>query len=139
MVDLKDVILYVISKYVSKTGHGIGRVRLMKTLFLIDYVYKDRYGRKLTSLNWRMWLFGPFTREVLDILDELELKGKVSAEIDDVGIFYSTYEGVKLDDDVRRVIDEVIEEYSTKPLEELLQVVYNLKEVKEAKLGDSIL
>jgi len=44
---------------------------------LVDYLYWKRCGRKLTNLEWRMYLFGLFSREVLDILDELEADEKV--------------------------------------------------------------
>jgi len=140
MADLRDIVLYTISRYVAIAGRGIGRVRLMKLLFLADYIYKKRFNKKLTNVKWIMWLFGPFSKDILNVLDELEVKGKVIIEdVDGIGIFYSTYESVRLDDEVKNIIDEVIREYGVKSLEQLLQDVYSLREVKETKIGDLIL
>lgn len=141
MVELKKLILYVVSRYVSRTGYGIGRVRLMKVLFLVDYLHGKRFGSKLTGVEWRMWLFGPFSRDVLDTLDELELSGELALERTEGGgfFYYATVRPARLDKSVERLVDEVIERYGTKPLEELLKEVYSIDEVRSAELGDRIL
>jgi len=77
MFDARGVVLYLIARYCRVAGKGITRTRLMKLLFLVDYMHWKRCGRKLTNLEWRTYLFGPFSREVLDILDELEADEKV--------------------------------------------------------------
>jgi uncharacterized protein YwgA len=80
MFDACSVVLYLIARYCRVSGKGITRTRLMKLLFLVDYMHWKRCGGKLTNLEWRMYLFGPFSREVLDILDELEDGGKAIVE-----------------------------------------------------------
>lgn len=141
MVDLKKLVLYVVSKYVSKTGYGIGRVRLMKILFLVDYLHSKRFGCKLTNIEWRLWLFGPFSREVFDALDELELSGELVLERTERGglFYYTMMKPAKLGEEVERFVDEIINQYGLKPLEELLEEVYSIEEIRSARLGDRIL
>ncbi len=75
---LASLILYVIREYMKLARHGIGRVRLMKILFLIDYLAFKYWGEKITGTKWIRWLFGPFSKEVLDVLDELFNKAILS-------------------------------------------------------------
>lgn len=141
MAELKELVLYVVSRHVSRTGFGIGRIRLMKLLFLVDYLYSKRFGRKLTSTEWRMWLFGPFSREVLDALDELELSGELAVERTERGgvFYYAVAKPPRLGESIEKLVDEVIRTYGTKPLEELLEEVYSIDVVRDAGLGDKIL
>jgi hypothetical protein len=67
MFDARSVVLYLIAGYCRFSGRGITRTRLMKLLFLVDYLYWKRCDRKLTNLEWRTYLFGPFSRVVEEI------------------------------------------------------------------------
>jgi hypothetical protein len=62
MFDVRSIVLYLIARCCRVAGKGITRTRLMKLLFLVDYLYWKRCGRKLTNLEWHMYLFGPFSR-----------------------------------------------------------------------------
>ncbi len=141
MARLKDIIYYIILRYVTFRRLGMGRVRLMKLLFLVDYKSFENNGFKITNVKWIKWFFGPFSKEVLDSLDELVYDGYLMIERSDVGKFYSplsTYK-FKLEDDKVKLIDNIIREYGFLPLDELLRRVYSIDLVRKAKLGDMIL
>jgi uncharacterized phage-associated protein len=141
MFDARSVVLYLIARYRRVVGKGITRTRLMKLLFLVDYIHWKRCGRKLTNLEWRTYLFGPFSREVLDILDELEDGGKVIVEEIEKGVYlYKAYEEpTNLSEAVKSLVNEVVEKFGKLSLDELLNYVYSLNEVKRTGIGEVIL
>jgi 1-aminocyclopropane-1-carboxylate deaminase/D-cysteine desulfhydrase-like pyridoxal-dependent ACC family enzyme len=47
----------------------------MKLLFLVDYMHWKRCGRKLTNLEWRTYLFGPFSRDEVIVYDDYTFGG----------------------------------------------------------------
>ncbi len=140
-VSLDNLMIYIIREYTRRTYKGIGRTKLMKLLFLIDYHAFKEKGKKITGLKWIKWLYGPFSRKVLDTLDALEAEGKIYAEeIPGLGVFYiSSYYNVNISENVRKMVDEVLKEYATKSLDYILTKVYNLPEVKNKDVGDYIL
>jgi len=141
MFDVRSIVLYLIARYCRVAGKGITRTRLMKLLFLVDYMYWKRCGRKLTNLEWRMYLFGPFSREVLGILDELEDGGKAVVKEIERGVYlYKAYEEpANLSEAVKSLVDEVVEKFGKLSLDELLNYVYSLDEVKRTGIGEVIL
>jgi hypothetical protein len=75
MFDARSVVLYLIAGYCRFSGRGITRTRLMKLLFLVDYLYWKRCDRKLTNLEWRTYLFGPFSRDEVIVYDDYTFGG----------------------------------------------------------------
>ncbi|MFZ8839769.1 MAG: hypothetical protein ACO2PM_12855, partial [Pyrobaculum sp.] len=49
------------------------RAELMKLLFFIDRELYRRFGA--TVFRWKMYKYGPFSREALDVLDDMEACG----------------------------------------------------------------
>lgn len=140
MIHLRDLLLYIISVYSRIKGRGIGRTKLMKLVFLIDYHAIKELGSKITKITWFKWLYGPFSRAVLDTLDVLEDEGIVEIEeIPDIGRFYKYSKRIVLPEKYKQIVDRVLNMYMETPLDRLLDKVYNLPEVKEKKIGDIIL
>ncbi|ACB40085.1 Panacea domain-containing protein [Pyrobaculum neutrophilum] len=133
-VSLRDLVLYVVSRFPK----GVGRTRLMKMLFLVDMYAGEGLGRSLTGVDWFRWKFGPFSREVLDVLDELEKEGLVAVDLGPERRYIALAEPEALPDDVRRVVDRVVAEYGFKPLRELLAEVYERFKINERELGERI-
>ena len=138
---LRNLVLYLITRYCMVTGKGIGRARLMKLAFLVDYLYWKRYGRRLLDVKWVKHLFGPFSKDVLDALDELEHEGIVGVvEIDKgIALYIARYSNIKLSEKAKKIVDEVVERFGKLGIEELLNYVYNLDEVRGMDMGEEIL
>jgi uncharacterized protein YwgA len=64
----------------------MARTKLMKLLFLIDRELHRRFGS--TVFRWKMYKYGPFSREVLDVLDNMEVYGSVVVKVADYAIIY---------------------------------------------------
>ncbi len=115
----------------------------MKLLFLADYKALYVLGRRATGYRWVKWLYGPFSREVLDDLDALYEKDVMDVEESVEGwVFYrptSANVRVRIPEDVRRILDWVVDEYGGRSLEDVLKEVYGLKEVRSTEMGEEIL
>jgi len=128
-----DLIRYVLR-------HGpMARTKLMKLLFLIDRELYRRFGA--TVFRWKMYKYGPFSREVLDILDDMEVYGSVVAKVTDDAIIYelASTAPAELPQEVKEAADKILETWARQSLDELLTYVYNLEEVKEAWPGKPLL
>ena len=79
---LHDIILYIASHF----PEGVGRTRLMKLLFLVDAIHSRLYGRTATGLKWVRWYYGPFSREVLDAIDDLYEEGLIDFAPSEVAV-----------------------------------------------------
>ncbi len=133
-VKLRDLLLYIISKF----PRGVGRTRLMKIVFLVDALSVKKLGRRLTSVEWRRWHYGPFSKDVLDELDRLVEENSVLVEGGPEVRYFYLDEPPPLPKDVREVVDEVVREYGFLPLRELLKRVYEEYGVTKVPLGEKI-
>jgi len=132
---LKDVVLYIISKF----PRGIGRTRLMKLAFIVDSMSLGRLGKRVFRGEWVRWYFGPFNKTILDALDDLLRIELVDTVPTPASVRYISLGNPRsIPDDVRRVVDEVIEKYGFEPLDKLLDEVYRKWNIKMIPLGEVI-
>jgi uncharacterized protein YwgA len=117
----------------------MARTKLMKLLFLIDRELHRRFGS--TVFRWKMYKYGPFSREVLDVLDDMEIDGFVVAKVTDDAIIYelASTAPAELPQEVKETADKILETWAHKSLDELLTYVYNLDDVKETWPGKPLL
>ena len=117
----------------------MARTKLMKLLFLIDRKLYRKFGA--TVFRWKMYKYGPFSREVLDVLDDMEVYGSVVTKVTDDAIVYelATTAPAKLPQEVKEVADQILAVWAHKSLDDLLTYVYNLEEVKKAWLEKPLL
>ena len=125
-------------RYVLRRG-PMARTKLMKLLFLIDRELHRRFGS--TVFRWKMYKYGPFSREVLDVLDDMEIDGFVVAKVTDDAIIYelASTAPAELPQEVKETADKILETWAHKSLDELLTYVYNLDDVKETWPGKPLL
>jgi len=125
-------------RYVLRRG-PMARTKLMKLLFLIDRELHRRFGS--TVFRWKMYKYGPFSREVLDVLDDMEIDGFIVAKVTDDAIIYELVSTTpaELPQGVKEAADQILETWARQSLDDLLTYVYNLEEVKEAWPGKPLL
>ena len=66
----KALIAYIVSKY-SDVHDGLTKTKLMKLIFLVDYEYYKRHGRTFTGSTYIKYFYGPFSMEIVEIIDEM--------------------------------------------------------------------
>jgi hypothetical protein len=110
-----------------------------KLLLLNQRELQRKFGA--TAFRWKMYKYGPFSREVLDVLDDMEVYGSVVAKVTDDAIIYelASTAPVELPQEVKEVADQILETWAHKSLDDLLKYVYNLEEVKETWPGKPLL
>jgi len=119
-IDLYQVDLII---YVLRRAGPMPRAKLMKLLFLIDRELHRRYGA--SAFRWRAYKYGPFSREVLDVLDAMEIYRSVEARAEDGDIVYvlATSAPADLPPEAREAADRVLDEWGRKSLDELAEYV----------------
>ncbi len=145
---LKMVIYYL----VKNLGNRLTKTKLMKLLFISDYIAKEgkRFGidRTITGTQYVYYHYGPFSFEVYPAINDLnghEILEFDSSENSRYGSMFSYELGtnprfnIKLSDDEKKILDLVIDKYGYMPLDTLLSIVYNSKPMKNAKINDIIL
>jgi len=108
---LEDIVVYMVSRF----PRGVGRVRLMKLLYLVDVLARRELGRPVTGVRWSIRPYGPFSRRVLEVLKELSLEGRLVCGEECLTL----EEPPELPAEVRGVVDRVVEEYGFLPMKEL--------------------
>jgi len=111
---------------------------LMKLLFLVDAAALRELGRSLSGVEWRRWRFGPFSKDVLKTLDSLVDEGLLAVDPGPEMRYIALVEPPKIPEDVRRVVDRVIDEYGFLPLNKLLEKVYSEFHIREKGMGERI-
>ena len=99
------------------------RTKLMKLLFLIDRELYQRFGA--AAFRWKMYKYGPFSREVLDTLDDMEIYGSVVSKAEEDAIIYelASTAPAELPQEVREVADQILETWAHKSLDDLLTYI----------------
>jgi len=144
-LSLREIIIELLRRLNSIGVKRVSRTKIMKLLYLIDRECRELLNRTCTGTRWILWWHGPFSRSVLDVLDDLEIQGIVETDVTDYYdytiIEYSLMNPnytIKIDNQIRKIIYEVVKKWGKKELKEILAYVYSLPEVKHANLGDEL-
>ncbi|RLF01799.1 MAG: hypothetical protein DRK00_10865 [Thermoprotei archaeon] len=128
-VSSNEKLILLLLKYAG--GRIEGRVRLMKLVFLTLKECPEAARRFGVSFNFRPYLHGPFSMEVLKALDSLQAKGLIRVDtrvFDEIWFRYEyelTGRGFKaVEDWDDECIKSLVERYGKKELRELLRYVY---------------
>jgi|Deesub1362A_J573_1020465.scaffolds.fasta_scaffold11346_1 hypothetical protein len=148
---LKMVIYYIVRE-MNRLGYHLNRTKLVKLLFIIDYIAKKgrrmRIGRTITGIKYHYYHYGPFSRKIPSAIQDMQGKEIIERDIGNPLDFASYYVYTpgnmprfepEFEDREKEIIDFVIKEYGPYPLDSILKVVYNLPEMREAKPLDIVL
>jgi hypothetical protein len=129
-----DVVRHVLQRVGSVSGR-----RLKRLLFLIDRELCRRFGD--TAFSWKLYKYGPTSREMFHTLDDLEYYGSIVSRATDDDIIYenASTAPIELPQEVREVVDEVLETWGGRSFEELAEYVNSLEEVAKTPPGRKLL
>ena len=131
---LRELVLYMVSRF----PRGVGRTRLMKLLFLVDAIALKELGRSVTGIDWRRWRYGPFSKDVLDVLDELVDDELLAVDPGPEVRYVALTEPPKIPEEVKKIVDKIVDEYGFLPLEKLLEKVYSEFHIDKLGMGEKI-
>jgi len=151
--ELDKVTSGVMIYFVSYLNGVLGKTHLQKLLFLTDLLASKKFNEPITKMKYIRYTHGPYSRSLNDYIDNL-----VSNELIEERQFpmmsnpdrhYSRfYEKKKTNvkdflienvgPEKMLLIDEVAQSYGNKSLQEVLDFVYSLEEVKEANFDSPI-
>lgn len=52
----------------SAHSHGLSQVRLLKVLWLAELRHFEAFGERLTTAGWWRWDFGPYSKDVINVI-----------------------------------------------------------------------
>ena len=126
----KEMIRRIIKYRYDRTGFHPGKMYVQKILFIAKVL-----GEKV-PYDYSLYTYGPYSKEIMDDLDDLESMGEVSIE------WNSRFEGyeiinkdIKIDEDISfDILGNVLEEHgdkNAKSLELLSTILYLFKDYPE--------
>jgi hypothetical protein len=116
--------------------------RLVKLLYLAEVEYYRRERQRLTDLDWKFYLYGPYPMSLKSVLGEPEIEtnewkpGKSSKHIvrDE-----ETFMRARADFKVETIIKSIVEDWSDADLNQLLDFVYfETEPMQNARRGDDL-
>ena len=145
MEKIMEIVLYV-SRRLEKARVKVVRTRIMKILYLADFIAKSRLGRTITGAKYRYYFYGPYSRDVIDAIIKLKKEGYLTdnTELTKFGLAHDyrpTEKAYKiqfehLTKEEREILDSVIKKFGRNELLRLLDVVYATEPIRKAFPGE---
>ncbi len=134
----RQLILYLASKV------DIGKTKLMKLLYLIDFAAYGEIGKSITNDTYEHWTLGPVPRNIWrkcgallsDIVDQVTEErgtGKYTRFVPKIDPDLSVFTKTELE-----IIDSIIKKYGTKFQQELVELVHEELPFKLTKKDEVI-
>jgi len=141
---LGQLILYIVYQ-VEELGGYTNTTRLVKFLYLIDLEHQRRYGRTLTGLQWKCYLYGPYAFELptigarlgfdLQSEDFVNVKGHRGTllRVPDSQEFPAGLSfGIEI------LVNGILRVWADQETADLLQYVYHTEPMRHAQRGDKL-
>jgi|GEM_PF-1736211 len=145
---LKMVIYYVVRALELR----LTKTKLMKLMFIIDYIAKNSrrlgIGRTITGSKYIYYHYGPYSRDVANAINDMNKYEIEEIDLGELSRYSSLYSyrvgnrprfNIELEPKEKEIIDYVIQNYGYMPLEKLLFSIYNTSFMKKAKPLDVLL
>lgn len=129
---MEEIVLGLIKgilREAEKRRIPMGRVRLVKLLYLLEVEYYRLYQKRLTPLKWQFYYYGPYPLEIEKILGSSELEEE-EINLPEEKVFHRLRIMVKepqkryVEPEIERLIRKVVEEWGGLDLRYLLDYVY---------------
>lgn len=146
MPDLKSLIGYIVDQVNDREG-VVGKTALVKLVYLIDVEHYRLYGRTATDLQWRFHHYGPHTAELERVIGDNPFVNEYGGWQRSGYRYYGSGDWREVHRDfnaqfgpsVKRVTDQVIEQWGLEPLEIILDYVYfETEPMQDAQRGESL-
>ncbi len=137
----QDKIQQLINYLASKVD--IGKTKLMKLLYLIDFTAYERTGKAITGDEYEHLPFGPVPKNIFNNLDNL-IKDVVEKKEEPRGYKYFKFLPKKKIDllsftqEEKEIIDEIIDKHGKKVQRELVRMVYEQLPCKITQVNETI-
>lgn len=125
---LEAAILFFIER--ANNGH-LGKTKLMKLLYYADFDHMERYGEPITGARYRKCDQGPVPCEALDILQNMEVQGKIRVEQHDRGLYvqfrYQSMSKPNLElfsDSEMATLEQVVDRWGHEPLSRIVAATH---------------
>lgn len=143
---IKKIILLLL----NRLNENITRTKIVKLLFLLDYVNYVNNGKKITNISYDYYYYGPYSRKIIDVIDDMKNENLLSESEHfnsngNVYYIYSTNSETQnpeqlLDSDETNTFEEVVKKYGHLSLKQLLEYVYSTPPIRDNRQGtESIL
>lgn len=152
MTDEKSKLKMVIYYIVQRLGMRLTKTKLVKLLFLSDYVAKHGakhgIGHTITGTTYVYYNHGPFSFDIYPAIDDMKGQEIMEVDISELSKHHSLFsyvEGpmprfdVKLDRKEKEILDFVIDSFGHMSLNDILSSVYSMKIMKKSDPGDILL
>lgn len=133
----------------------LGKTHLQKLMFLSDLLASKKFKTPISKMNYIRYTHGPYCRDFDSYIEKLTkdklIEERVLPMFSDPSKTYSRFYinntmniNIKkhilsmLGQDKAMLLDEVVQSYGNKSLQEVLDFVYSLEEVKDAQFESPI-
>ena len=136
---------YIFSALIDKAREHrlrIGKVKFVKLLYLLEWLYSQQTKNRLTNLDWRFLHFGPYPMDFESALQEAEINTPQEV-LENERSFYdfskSTISEYHVNSEVQHLINYVVQEWGSMDTNALLDYVYfRTDPMVDAKRGDKL-
>jgi hypothetical protein len=128
-MDISDLICETINQYGKAFGRSAPKTKLLKLVYLVELLYKRRYGERLTNAEWVYYLYGPYLYNYDELLNkntDININNFEYAEDKEAQIvsIKNTYSNNEVPSDIKFLIGGVVRDYGKLDLRSLLDHVY---------------
>ena len=128
MDTLNDIIKYLYLNYPHK--NELSKVRVVKMIYLADWKSAMLYQKQLTNINWYFNHYGPYVSDIIDTIRSdndftIHTQKNMYGELKELIRINEKYACPNLSEDVKSVLDFVIEKTSPLSWDDFIKLVYS--------------
>ena len=139
---------HVIQIVLAKVGGGVPATKLVKLVYLVDYVYYQHFGKTVTELEYQWDHYGPnaVQHRIVSVAEDLAGKNqiiyrKVDNAYGDVTKYFNAIPDAEiptLDATVEMVMDDVVNRYGKLSVKKITEVTKKTSPFKNASQYDML-